>query len=591
MSSEDIQGPLRWKVKKRDGSRLEPASLDVLRHWVTSGQIEPDDLVINEDLADWVLAPEIVELADLFRKHRPERLSEPIPAEKASPEPSDIEQEVQAPDCAFHPGRTASEICVGCGKFICEECRRRVERKVYCRRCLAEKQAGVEPGAPVGPEAPAMAVPGGEPQVKTSRLAISSVVFLAGAVLASVAMFVPGPNLMVAPAAGFIAFVAAMLGGIALSRIRQSGGSLRGKGLALSGLVTGCVVLTGTLVVVFIFITKGGVVAGRDHRRSDAPIGTMSGRRPGTLPPIGRRRQVQNLREREVGARQLLDEVGALLNEGRLEEAIGKCKEIVQSFPNTRTAGLVNDRLPVLLEELERRRAEAEAQKLQNEQAAQNRYEHAVKMFADGDEATALELLRSVVEGFPETESAKKAGAMIASNEKRMAAENLRKLEGEARELVAQAERLIETERYGEALQLYRRVVDEYSLTTIFADAETGLDRAEKLVSDPSEREFHRIQKSLDTKTYEESIELLGSFLGKYPTSARIAEASDLLDENTRRKRTADNLYNFGRAYLDDGKYEIALGRYNKLIKDYSRSRWVPQARKEYEEAFENLSE
>ena len=66
MSSEDIQGPLHWKVKKRDGSRLEPASLDVLRHWVTSGQIEPDDLVINEDLADWVLASEIVELADLF---------------------------------------------------------------------------------------------------------------------------------------------------------------------------------------------------------------------------------------------------------------------------------------------------------------------------------------------------------------------------------------------------------------------------------------------------------------------------------------------------------------------------------------------
>jgi outer membrane protein assembly factor BamD (BamD/ComL family) len=133
--------------------------------------------------------------------------------------------------------------------------------------------------------------------------------------------------------------------------------------------------------------------------------------------------------------------------------------------------------------------------------------------------------------------------------------------------------------------------VDEYSLTTIFADAEMGLDRVEKLVSDPSEREFHRIQKSLDTKTYEESIELLGSFLGKYPTSARIAEARDLLDENAKRKRTADNLYNFGRAYLDDGKYEIALGRYGKLIKDYSRSRWVPQARKEYEEALENLSE
>ena len=57
MSAEGIRGGRHWKIKKRDGSRLEPANLEVLRHWVETGQIGPDDHVINEDLAD---APELV---------------------------------------------------------------------------------------------------------------------------------------------------------------------------------------------------------------------------------------------------------------------------------------------------------------------------------------------------------------------------------------------------------------------------------------------------------------------------------------------------------------------------------------------------
>jgi hypothetical protein len=242
MSPDNTEGPRHWKVKRRDGSRLEPASLDVLRHWVTTGQIEADDLVINEELAGWVLASEAIELDDVFQKPEfepaPGRAEAPVPEPEPAPgivEPSAQEEEVRVPDCAFHAGRTASEICVGCGKFICEECREQIERKAYCRRCVAEKHAGIEPGAPVGPDAEGAEAPGAGPVAETSRHAVASVVLIVCALVASVAMFVPRPNIMYAPVVGFIAFMAALLGGLALSRIRQSGNSLRGTGLALSG--------------------------------------------------------------------------------------------------------------------------------------------------------------------------------------------------------------------------------------------------------------------------------------------------------------------------------------------------------------------
>ncbi len=590
MSPENIRGPRRWKVKKSDGSRLEPASLDVLRQWVTSGQIVANDLVINEELADWITASEVVELADLFPESKSR--SESTSAQEPFPDPHEKEPEVQVPDCAFHSGRTASEICVGCGKFICEECRRRIDKKVYCRECMAEKEAGVEPGTPVGPGVSGAAVSGAAPSKEISRLAIASLVFLAAAALASVGMVVPRPNIMFALGAGFLAFMAALLGGFAFSRIRQSGDTLGGRRMALSGLVAGSVVLVGTLAMASTLVTQTGLAARGAARRSGAPIRGNTGRRTGALPQIGRLQQGgRDLADSEAGARSLLDQAGDLLNQGRFEEAISKCKEIIRIYPNTRTAELVDDRLPVLIEEFERQRAESEELRQQNESAALQRYEHAIGMFADGDEATALALLRSIVESFPEAETAEKASVMIASNEDRIAAEDLQKLDAEARRLVAEADQLVGAEQYAEALQLYRKVVRKYPKSPTAADAKLSLANVETLVSDPSERAFRRIQKDLEAKTYEESIALLEGFLGEHPTSARVVEARKLLDENSKHRRTADNLYNFGRAYFEDEKYEVALGRFSKLLKDYSRSRWVPQARKEYEETLGNLQE
>jgi len=568
----------------------------VLRHWVTTGQIEADDLVINEELAGWVLTSEAVELDDVFQK--PESAPAPDSAEEAVPEPApDIvepnaqEEEVRVPDCAFHAGRTASEICVGCGKFICEECRERIEQKAYCRRCMAEKHAGIEPGAPVGPDAEGSVAPGAGSVAETSRLAIASVVLLVCALLVSVVMVVPRPNIMIAPIAGFVAFMAALLGGLALSRIRQSGNSLRGMGLALSGLIAGGVVLAGTLVVVFVFVTRGGAAAGGGPGGSDAPIPTIAIRRPGGVMRPGRRSTADVLRDRDAGARRLLDQGRALMAEDKLEEAVEKFKTMIRLYPETQIAKTVEGRLPVLVEELDRRRAEAETLKQQEEGAAQRRYEHADQMYIDGDEATAVEFLRSIIENYPETEAANKAADKITAHEERIAAENMERRDGLARELVAQADRLMEAEEYGEALQLYLRALDEYPETPTAAAAKVGLKRAETLTSDPSERAFVKIQKDLKTKTYEESVAMLRNFLGKYPETGHSEEAKKLLEENTKQKRTADNLHNFGRAYFEDGKYEVALGRYSKLIKEYPRSRWFAQGEEKYEATLRKLRE
>ena len=595
MSTEETQGPRRWKIKRRDGSRLEPANLEVLRQWVASGQIGPDDLVINEELADWVLASEAPDLDDLFKKRAQEPETEQAPADKTAPEP-EVEEKVEVPDCAYHPGRTALEICVGCGKFICEECRERLERKVYCRRCIAEKQAGIEPGAPVGPGASARGVPGTPAEETTSRLAIASLVFSVAAVLVSVTMFVPKPTIMTAPAAGFIAFLGALMGSLGLKRIGQGEGSLRGRGLALSGLITGCLVLAGSITFVGVFTTGGGVSARGAARRAGTPAQGVPGRRGGTFLPI-RRRQPPPLSTREIdadreaAARMLLDQAVELLNKGQLKRAIKKCRAIIGRYPATETAELVKDRLPLLEDAFATQRAEAEALKSQNEEMAQKRFEHAVRMYSEGDRVTALQLFESVAEGFPETEAAEKARAEIATNEKRIADENLHRLETEASELTAQADQLLEAERYEEAAELYRKIANEYPQTPTSAATKSRFEKADLLARDPSEREFHRIEKELETKTYAETIASLQTFLGKFPANARAAEARELLEENRKRKRDADNLFNFGRAYFEDGKYETALGRFRKLVKDYPRSRWIPQAREKYEETIRKLEQ
>ncbi|MBI4832662.1 MAG: outer membrane protein assembly factor BamD, partial [Candidatus Lindowbacteria bacterium] len=224
-----------------------------------------------------------------------------------------------------------------------------------------------------------------------------------------------------------------------------------------------------------------------------------------------------------------------------------------------------------------------------NEQIAQNRFEYAVKMYSEKDPATALDMLKSIVESYPDTNVAEAARAEIAKIEKLTADQELGKLEQKAAQLAAQANQRMEAEQYAEAAELYRRILNQYPQTPTATSVKPRLDEAELLVGNESEREFHRIQKNLERKTYEQTIDLLQNFLMKYPNSGRSEDAKKLLDENRANKNIADNLYNFGHTYFEEQKYDLALGRYEKLLKEHPRSRWTSFAKREYEETLRKL--
>lgn len=595
MSLDEIEESLNWKVKRRDGSRLEPANLDVLRQWVASGQIGPDDLVINDDLVDWIRAAEIPELNDLFRElSAAPGVSAPPREGKISQLPQD--DEVEVPDCAFHPGRAALEICVGCGKFICGECRQRLEHKVYCQRCMAEKNAGVEPGAPVGPEAPRDAQADSHLKVPISGFAVASLVFSGLALLALAAIFIPGISIVSVPAAGFSAFLAALLGGLALNRIRMSGGFLQGRAVALAGLAVGCVILGGSLIFAYAFTVKAKKAPGQGGaRQAGLEQWTPAGRRS-ALRQSDRRQSLQRSSKRlldqdEDGARHLLEEASVFLRQGKLEEALSRCKSIVIRYPETETTELVKQRMPVLEKALEKQRAELEEQARENEAAAREKYELAMSLYSEGDRAASAELLKSIIDDYPETTLAKHARTESSKIGEEIADEESRRREAEASTLAVEAERGMEAEQYGEAAELYREIIAEYPGTLTASSIKPKLERVELIISDASELAFYEIQKELEAKTYEEVILELKDFLEQYPDSARTDQIKELLAENQRKKGEADTLYNFGRAYFEDGKYRSALGRYEKLIAEYPRSRWISRAKQENREALKRLQE
>jgi tetratricopeptide (TPR) repeat protein len=592
MSIDDVKEPRNWKVKKPDGSRLEPANLNVLRQWVASGQVGADDLVINDDLGGWVTARQLPELNDLLAK-------DTMPADFSTVSTGEVrvhlaeeEDAVTMPDCAFHPGRTASEICVGCGKFICGECLQRIERKVYCPGCQAEKHAGVEPGAPLGPDAASREIVDETVKVPINPMAIASLVFAALALVASITVLIPGFSTAAIPLAGFCAFLAALLGGLALNRIRLSRNVIGGRALAQTGVVAGSIILAGSLVFAYVFTTKARGGAGRADGRQAALQQDSRGRR-GT---VGARRSGRALTPRlftqqDENARRLLAEASAFLREGKLEEAIAKCRTIENLYPETDTAELVRERIPVLERALEVQRAEATQRARENEEVALQKYELAMNAYAEGNAAAAVELLESVVNDYGRTGVQDEATAQLEKIRKEIADRELRRLEETASGLGVQAAERMEEGRYNEAAELYRRIVTDYATTSRAPVAQAALERVEQIINEPSERAYYQMQKTLEAMTYEKAMAVVRDFLEQYPDSARIDDALRLLEENERKKRDADNLYTFGHTYFEEGKYAVAVGRYEKLIQEYPRSRWSAQAKRENKEALERLQE
>jgi len=560
MSSDGAREPQNWKVKRQDGSRLEPANLTVLRQWVASHQIEADDLVINDELSDWIRAAEAFELFDLFEKQEVHI----EPDDLSLQQQQEPEIQIEIPDCAFHPGRAATEICVGCGKFVCSECSDRFESKLYCRGCLAEKQVGVEPGAPAGPGAVAQIIPGVRFSPKVNRLSLTST----------------------APAVGFISFLAALFGAISLSNIRTGRISTRSRQFAMAGLLAGLSMLILSVYTMSVSIREFRASGGNLTRRNQVER---------FLPQWGRRQTgpltETERAERETNARQMLDQVAEFLKAGQLEQAVSASRTLIGLYPDTEAGERVAKNLPVLEQALAEEQAQEKAALEQNEDLARQRLEQAERLYGEGNRATAIELLKSVVEAYPDTQAAESARAELQRIESVLASERQREQERKATDLARRAKKLLEAEQFSDAANLYDKIVSEYAGTQAAASVREDYRQAQLLASDPSEREFFKIQKNLPGQNYEQAIEKLQEFLMENPESAHFEEAKKMLQENQTNKTIADSLYTFGRAYMSEKKYSLAVGRYEKLIEEHPRSKWTPQARKDYELAQEKLKE
>jgi tetratricopeptide (TPR) repeat protein len=580
MNADETRESKNWKVQKEDGSRLEPANLAVLRQWVSSHQVGPDDLIINDGLSDWIRAAEVIELFDLFEK----RESPTQPDAPSAPSQETLEFEVETPDCAFHPGRASVEICVGCGKFICGECGERFESKLYCRRCLAEKQVGAEPGAPAGPGAIAQIIPGVRPAGRLNRFSLAGIVFSGVALVSSFLMLSPGLRIAASPVVGFIAFLGALMGAVGLSNIR-SAQSARSKQFALAGLLVGLSILILSIWAVSISIKEFKSASGEKlARRNEGWIVPQEGRRQAPLSGEAKG-------EREANAQQLLDQVVKNLNERQLEQAVSAARTLIGLYPETEAGRRAEQSLPALEQALADRQAQDKELIVQNEELARQRLEHAMQFIAEGNRGTAADLLKSVLEGYPETKAAASAKEELAKLEGAVAAQRMEKQEQEASQIARRAKEHMEAEQYAQAVELYTRLLDNYPSSSAAASARTEYERARLLLNDPSEREFHKIAARMPEQTYEETIEGLQDFLARNPDSARFEQAKAMLQENQAGKLVADGLFTFGSAYFSEQKYKLALGRYEKLIEEHPRSQWVPQARKDREKALEKLKE
>jgi outer membrane protein assembly factor BamD (BamD/ComL family) len=349
-------------------------------------------------------------------------------------------------------------------------------------------------------------------------------------------------------------------------------------------------------VVAYVFTIEGRSGARPGSVRQAGLRQEIPGQRRNVLSRFGRRQSTgrsprQTLGQQEESARQLLAEASAFLNQGKFEEALERCKTIDELFPETETAELVRQRMPVLERVLENQRAEMQARAQENEDAARRKYDLAMELYSDGDRITSLELLKSIVADYPDTDTAAQAESDAARIGKELTDEESERQENDAAALLAQAETLMAAEQYREAAELYKKIATDYPQTSVAVNIRPMLEQVELIISDLSELAFYETKKALDTKTYEEAISLLQGLLEQFPNSNRADEIMDLIEENENNKRDADNLYNFGRAHFEEENYRIAIGRYEKLIREYPRSRRIPQAKRDNKEALERLQE
>ena len=166
--------------------------------------------------------------------------------------------------CYFHPETDAVATCARCGKAICQSCAVNVAGRLFCQQCLA-----------TGPVATSQAVE--VPTVPTNRNALISMLcglggwllfliilcfnFTIGSLIAIGTM---GVGLICLIPIGFLPYLgwipAVVTGHIAIKQLNESGDAERGRGMALTGLISGYLALGLTLVscLALIVLTVAG---------------------------------------------------------------------------------------------------------------------------------------------------------------------------------------------------------------------------------------------------------------------------------------------------------------------------------------------
>lgn len=154
--------------------------------------------------------------------------------------------------CYYHPEVDATATCADCGKAICQDCAVDMGGKLHCRECLARgSQSAAVPMAPTTP---------------TNQMARNSMLFGLGGWLAWLILLcfnITIGSLFTAATAGigavcllplviipYLGWVPAVITGHkAIKELNEVGNEEQGRGMALTGLISGYIALGITLIL------------------------------------------------------------------------------------------------------------------------------------------------------------------------------------------------------------------------------------------------------------------------------------------------------------------------------------------------------
>jgi len=158
--------------------------------------------------------------------------------------------------CYCHPENEAAATCAECGKAICQDCAASVGGRFYCRTCLATTNAPAQITA--------------VPAIPTNKMALTSMLtglgswliwlivacssFTIGMATLGLALACLAP-LGLMPYIGWV--VAVVTGHIAIKQLKEGGDIERGRGMALTGLISGYSALGLTVILLLLALVAG----------------------------------------------------------------------------------------------------------------------------------------------------------------------------------------------------------------------------------------------------------------------------------------------------------------------------------------------